>query len=282
MLDSKIMLNVKYFSDPTYTDYDKILGDEATGSATITLADSEYLYIGFYKPISEIYFEFTTPNINANTLAAEYYSEDDSDWSSLTITDETNGFTENGFIHFNRPVDSNDSNDWGENTVDSKELYWIRLQPSVTHSETVYKFCGLIFSDDKSLATINPFINDSEMLCGQTTHLKVHVAARNRIIQKLLTEGKIKYNSDGLRTRITGWDILDKNEVKEAAAYLALSFIYFNLSDNPVDSWMEKSKYYDRIYLNLIKSSVLSLDVDDDGLIDDTERVAFSTHTMVR
>ena len=282
MLDSKILLDFRYYSDPTYTDYTKQLGDESTGTATITLADSEYIYIGFYKPVAEIFFSFTTANTNANTLAVQYYSTDSSDWASLTVIDETNGFTTDGFLHFTRPVDSNDNDDWGANTIDSEELYWLRIQPSATHTETVFNFVGLVFSDAKSIAMYNPYINDSNLLMGQTTHLKMHCAARNQIIQKLFTEGMIKYDSSYSRTRITGWDILDKNEIKDAAAYLAISLIYFNLSDQPEDNWAVKAAKYDSMYRELIKTIYLTIDKNDDGEIDDTEKLAIVQHTMVR
>jgi hypothetical protein len=282
MLDSKILLDFRYYSDPTYTDYTKQLGDESTGSATITLTDSNYIYIGFYKPVAEIYFEFTTANTNANTLAVQYYSTASSDWASLTVIDETNGFTENGFLHFTRPVDSNDNDDWGETTIDSEELYWLRIQPSVAHSETVYKYVGLLFSDAKSLAMYNPYINDSSMLMGETTHLKMHCAARNQIIQKLFVEGQIKLDSSYKKTRITGWDVLDKNEIKDAAAYLALSLIYFNLSDQPEDNWAVKSNKYDIMYKELISTIYLTLDKNDDGEIDDTEKLSIVESRMIR
>jgi len=128
----------------------------------------------------------------------------------------------------------------------------------------------------------NPYINDSNLLMGQTTHLKMHCAARNQIIQKLFTEGMIKYDSSYSRTRITGWDILDKNEIKDAAAYLAISLIYFNLSDQPEDNWAVKAAKYDSMYRELIKTIYLTIDKNDDGEIDDTEKLAIVQHTMVR
>jgi len=270
MLDSQILLDVVHYNGSTNTDLKSTLGDPSSDTATITLDTDNYIYVGFYKPFGEVYFDFSTANTNDNTITAEYYSDSAGDWTSIDIIDETNGFKRSGFIHWNRP----DDEDWEETTYNSEELYWIRFATSATQSETVYNYAGIVFSDDKSLALYNPYINDTSMLMGQSNHLKIHIAARNQIVQRLVKGGHVKYNTLGNRVRLTGWDFLDKNEIKDAAAYLALSMIYFNLSDNPDDSWQFKSNKYEQLFEQLFNTVIISIDINDDGEIGENERSA--------
>ena len=270
MLDSQMLLDIRHYNGSTNSDLKVTLGEPSQDTSTITLDTDHYIYVGYYKPFGEVYLDFSTPNINASSISAEYYSDSAADWTSIDIVDETKGFTRNGFIQWSRPEDE----DWEESTYDSDELFWIRFKTSATHSETVYNYLGIVFSDDKSLAQHNPYINDSNMLMGQSNHLKIHVSARDRIIQRLLRGGYIKYNVNGYRTRLTGWDFLDKNEIKDAALYLALSMIYFNLSDDPEDAWMFKSMEYKKEYDSMIETAIMTIDTDDDGEVDISERAA--------
>ena len=74
---------------------------------------------------------------------------------------------------------------------------------------------------------------------------------------------------------ITKWDLLELGEVREAAKYLALSKIFFDVSENVDDKDFQKYSEFKSMYGQAFDLFYLSLDKDDDGEIDDaTERLA--------
>ena len=115
------------------------------------------------------------------------------------------------------------------------------------------------------------------------SYIKTHAAVKREILQKFRNKNYIVYNVDGNKEDINVWDLLDIEEVRLAASYLALSKIYFGLSDDEDDVWNSKSKYYEGKFNKYINIASLSIDIDDDGLMSDGEdKPAFSTRFMSR
>lgn len=274
MLDNKILLEIKSSISSTFADHKINLGDPTRDSVTKTFADSDYIYIGFFKPIKAFYIDLATANTNDITLSFEYYNG--SAWTTLSnAIDETNGLTRSGFIQWPESdfKDSTDNLLWDANEVDSLEKYWVRISFSAASSETTFNFIGLVFSDDTSLLTQLPYANDTQLLSGQSNHLKYHVSARDEIINKLESKGYFKIDTDNNVDRITPWDLLDINQVKLGAIYLVLSKIYFNLSDAVDDQWIDKSERLYERYDKMISNIRVSIDQDDDGETDNGERM---------
>lgn len=264
MLDSTTKLTVQHDANSVFTNHSYEAFDFSRDTFSLTLnATTSYLYVGFYKPINTFYVSVSTVNTNSNSLSLEYYNG--SSWVSLSCEDETKGFTRSGYISWERQ-DSHSSV-----SINSISKYYIRLRPSVTHSATVINGINLIFCDDNDLKYEVPEIGDTNHLAGKTSHILSCVASTNQIIQDFRNKDYRKTNSSGESVDITPWDLLEINQIKQAAVFLTLSKIYFNFSDNPDDKYSDKYKEYYKRYQDALSLARLNLDTDDDGIQDTNE-----------
>jgi len=267
MIDKRIQLDVFEDNNGTFTDHSVNAVDFVRDTFEVTLATgTDYLYVGFYKPVSALYAEISTVNTNAATMTVE--SWDGTAWTAVEHRDETKGLTRSGFVTWTRQnvVEEDD-----RATVNSVKQEWVRFSFDVTTSATTFAGLNLVFADDESLKVEFPQITDPRILTsGFSSNIVHHVAARDMIVQDLRTRGYIKYDSDNVRENMTQWDLLDVYEIKEAAKYAALAKIFFILSDDVEDNWWHKHKEYDEKYQRTMQMARLTFDADDDGDPEDT------------
>lgn len=279
MISKNDSLYVYHDDNGSFTDYSHKLTQFGRDSITISIANAtDYVYVGFDKPINAFYLDITTANGAEGSMAYEFYNG--SSYESVTnLNDDTLGAYRSGFIRWDRELTNQ-----AKSTVNSKELYWYRFKPSVDRTGIVVSGLNLVFSDDYELSLEQPYISDSEFLGTESSHIKTHVAVKREVIQRFRNKNYIKYNSvTGEKEDINGWDLLDIDEVKLASTYLALSKIYFQLSDNPEDVWASKAAIYEGKFNKYINLATLSVDVDDDGLQSDSEnKPAFANRYMNR
>lgn len=270
MIDPQTLLEIQLHNGTGYTDLKLDLG--VTGKLpTVTLKEGDYLYIGYHKPIKNVYFDIKTPNTISNTITVEHSKPHDGGWLHLNVFDETYGFTKSGYIQWLEL----DKELISEREINHITKYWIRIKVSADNTDAVWNFVGLILSTDHDLALENPYIMDQALLMGQSSHINAHISARNEIIQSLSNKGTIK--NIGVPRRLTFWDILDIQEFRQGSMFLALSKIYFNLSDNKDDTWLAKSKEYRKFYQDQIDLYFKTIDMNDDGVTSNAERSAIST-----
>lgn len=271
MLDLKNLLDIKYFNG-TYANYKMELGAPGRDTVPITVDSGEYLYIGLYKNIKNIYFDFSSPAATPTTLTLEYFNG--TDWSTIEAYDETNGFSRNGLIQWSELSDQK------EIEIDTVTKHWIRISTAAAYPAT-FNFIGLIFSSDSDLILENPFILDENLLMGESNHLKAHVAVRNEIVQTYSNKGIRKVSRDLKYETLSFWDMLNIQEFRQGAVFLALAKIYFNLSDREDDVWLKKSKEYRKRYQSQINLYYNSIDTNDDGVTNASERVRRSTTKII-
>jgi hypothetical protein len=275
MLRIKEKLTILDDNNSVFTNYSTEALDYDRDTFTITLdSTTSYLYVGFYKPINTFYAEIDTANTNAGLLTGEYYNG--SSWSSLTnMFDETKSLVRSGFIQWDRNL-----TDETITTIDSIELFWYRFRPSVTHSATVLKGINTVFSDDTDLK--REFFEIADLLpSGETSHILSHVASREQIIQAIRQGGLYKYNS-ATRKDITAFDIHDVGQIKLASTYLTLSKIFGAVTDDPDDTYKDKSKEYRAQYGLAVKTPYIDIDTDDDGIRDAGETKQVRTTRIFR
>jgi hypothetical protein len=267
------MMNLKILHDDngTYKDYSRQAKDFLSDTFTIDLnASEDYLYVGLYKPFNKFYSLFETANINASEFTAEYY--DGSAWYDLDeFEDQTEGFTESGFMSWNRT-----QTDWAESEINSINRFWIRLRPSVDHSAAVLYGMDLIFSTDKDLTEEYPTIM-SFLPSGATTFISFHQAAKRQVIQTLRNEGHTIINSNGDVKKLTEWDINDPDELKQMSKYVALSSIFLMVSDRPDDKYNQLALRFRDMATESMSNYRLNIDLDDDGE-EDSEELAYRSH----
>lgn len=271
MLDIRNALEVRHSDSGTFTDFKFEAQDFTRDTFALALTvNLDYLYVGFYKPISCIYIDAPTPNTVAGYLTAEYFNG--TAFVALEgYVDETKNLSRNGFISWSR-----NQNSENYTTIDGLQAYWYKFKSSTTTSDITMNALNLIFSDDQALKVKFNKILSEEFLDGELTHNRVHVACRDEIVEDFRRKGYKKYNTQGSDTAITPWDLHDIFEIKEASSFLALSKIFFDFSDKPDDIWMVKSKYYTALYEECLELASVSIDVNDDGIEEEAEKLAES------
>lgn len=277
MIESKSSLYIKYDADGTYTDYSHKCSNFSRDTFTITLDEAtDYIYIGFKKPINALYFNHNSTGYTEGSLTLEYYNG--STYTPVsTLADDTFGLYRSGFIKWERSLDH------AESTEDSTQAYWYRLRVSAARTDLEISGINLVFADDYELSLEQPYINTPEFLGNLSSHIKTHAAVRNEVIQRFRNKNYIKVNQQGQKEDINVWDLHDIDEVKQAAVYLAISKIYSNMSDDPTDVWQAKADEYYQKFEKYIQIATLSLDTNDDGIETNEERATpFQTRHISR
>lgn len=266
MIDSKSALTIKYDSSGVFTDYTNKAVNYARDSFIITLDSvTDYLYIGFKKPITAFYIDILNTSYTEANLELDYF--DGTDYYPVDgLADDTLGLSRSGFISFDREQESH-----AKSSVDSNTMYWYRLRVDETRTDLEVSGINLIFVDDFELSKEVSIINDEGFRSGEASHIKIHESVRDDILQAFGKQDYYKINSLGQKEDINIWDLHDLAEVKVAAKYKALSKIYYNVSDQAGDVYDTKSKHYQNLYEKNINLARLSLDVNDNGKVEASE-----------
>lgn len=246
-----------------------------------TLLDSQFIYLGYKKPINAFYAGLDTANTNSATLNVEYYNG--TGWASVTeLKDETRAFKRSGFVRWDR----NQENET-KTTVNSLELFWIRVSTSVTTSALVFSGINMLLSDDLMLKEIDPSLLSSDYYPdGESSFIGFHQAAKSHIIQRLRNEGKGTYSVEGDEfvkfNDLNIFDLLDYRQLSEASKYLCAAKIYFDRSDSLDDKYYQKFQDYTNMFNQAYRVYFLSLDTNDDGKQSEAERKNFQSRVINR
>jgi|SRR6056297_1509106 len=224
------------------------LSDFQKDTETITLTDADFLYIGYTSRFSAFYFYADALNSNDVTLKIEFFNG--SSWVDVSFFDDTLNFSRNGFVFWDFLLN------WQTYVHEDVENYFIRISTSSSTSEMIVKAINILFSTDQELYKVYyPLATDTSFLLGADDFTLIHEDVRNSIVQKFRNKGLRKLNDDRDRwLRVTPLDILDIQEVRQAATYFALSRIFYNVSDSFEDIWYKK-------YLDTQKKAEVFLDL---------------------
>lgn len=243
------------------TDHSDDLFDFTRDQVSISFGTSDFIYIGFYKPINFFYIDLADANVNNTTLQATIW--DGTNWVSVSLEDKTKGFKRSGYVSFNDSI----KDSMKSKTINTKDLFWIRLATSSAMSPVLINGLNVIFADDQELIVEQPEIKSEDFLNGKQSHILTHIAVRNQIIEDLNSKLSPKFDQvSGQQVELTAWDLLDITQLRQSAINLALSKIYFNLSDKPDDKFYQLSQDYNSRYQKSIQLSFLAIDRNDDGL----------------
>lgn len=271
------MNELKVFIDDNSSFSDISLGMEnyiRDTSALPLVALEDYIYCGLYKKFQQLYAELSTANTNAATFTAEYYNG--TTWVSLVnFIDESLGFTRSGFLKWDL-----DQTNWATVAVNSETLYWIRLKPSADFSAgTILGGLNIVFSNDVDMQEGYSTIDDLKASANES-FIQYHQAARNEIIQLLRNAGHTKYNNELLN--ITKWDILKPHEIREASKWKALELFFFELSNEVGDKYDQLSQKCANKFSSAFNLYLLSIDKDDDGVLDSNESASVNFVKVIR
>jgi len=237
MRDLLTRLTILTEASSVFADKSDALMDFGNDTESVTLTTADKLYIGYQKMIRSVFFLINTPSTGSRKIKVEFF--DGSSWVEAYSVDDTKGFTRSGFISWDLPLD-----DAEKVTVNSEELWWVRLSVTVNTSAVALQAVSGVFSDDAELKKEFPRIMDTGFLLGQTSHALIHEATRDEIVQKFRNKGVRSKFADKYR-RLTFWDLMDFQELKQGATLLALSKILSNVADSGKgDNWGAKSSMF--------------------------------------
>lgn len=248
--------------------------------ASLVMNIGDKLYLGLYKPFNSAYVEFATPSAE---VSVTFRYSDGSSFQPLSVTDDSKGFSRSGFIKWERNIE-----DWAEQSVNGQSLYWIEIEFNEAVSFEIQGF-NIVFSSDYDIEIKNPFAMDY-LPKNDSSFIRYHVACRDEIVQLLRNGGYVKMPSgsddlffQGINSKkdLNKWDLLDIEQVKEAATFRALSLIFFNESRNVEDKEYNLYRQYQGKFGQSFKLFYISLDTDDDGIEDNNEKLANNEITVV-
>lgn len=267
-------LYVIHDDNTVFADYSKESKDYLRDSYSIDfVAIEDALYIGLYKPFNSVYVELETPSIVDQDFI--FKVNNGTSEVSLVTDDDTKAFQRSGFIRWDRDTE------WTETTVNNITAYWVKIEAPGDFTATI-KGLNIVFADDLHLKAEQPNINRL-IPVNEISFINYHVAARDEIIQTIRNSGEVKQKDTAAAKleNITKWDILDIGEIAQAAKYLALSKIYFDISENSDDKSYQRYKNYMGSYGKAFKLFYKSIDNNDDGVADETESLKIRSSEMV-
>jgi len=274
MIRTMNKLSVLHDSNSVFADYSNKAVDYGRDSFSFTLINAtDYLYIGFYKPINSAYIELSTVSTTETAFSGEYYA---GAWTSLTgFHDDTAALKRSGFFQWDRNL----SNEVAT-TINGVEQFWYRFKPDADTSAVVFDGINIVFADDEDLRR-ELYEISKWVPSGQNSHILTHVAARDEMVQSIRNNGNKKLNGT-VKKDITAFDLLDVEQVKTAATYLAMAKIFSAITDDPDDTYRQKSLQYRTMYDGAMNLVYLNVDRDDDGVRDTSETLEIQFNRLVR
>lgn len=220
------------------------------------------VYIGYYKPIRNVYVEMVSRAFE-DVLSLQYWNG--SEYVDLPdLEDKTFGLVESGLISWGEAVQV-------KTTVEGREAYWLKLN-TTTPAEIEINGINLVLSNDKDLSFV-PNLKD-HLAPTSSSFIAFHEEARNMIIQYLRNSGKkINGYEDIFLKQVDQFDLLDINELKQASKYLALHLIFDDLSKSNDDQYFAKAERFWSSYESSLNDRLLSIDVNNNGIKDDIENL---------
>lgn len=118
-------------SGASYTDVTTAFGSAGTDVAIFD-EDDDLIYIGDAAQFNTIEVILATVASNPGIKPTFEYSQGSSAWATLAVSDDTNGFRENGTIFYAIP------GDWATDTVNAvASKYWVRIKRTTNNLDTV-------------------------------------------------------------------------------------------------------------------------------------------------
>ena len=134
-----------------------------------------------------------------------------------------------------------------------------------------------LFSVDEELRMLEPDILNW-LPVGYSNFNHIHRLAQKNILD-WLDELRI-YKQDG--SRFTKADIVEKDQVRRLSLFMSLRMIFEGLSNQTDDVFAEKAARYRAMEKEAKNRNYISLDADDDGIIQADERKDNRTFILVR
>lgn len=230
---------------------------------------TDSFYIGFEGKFSARHFKMATVNTNPSTVTIEYWNG--SAWTAVKdVVDQTVGFTQSGFIHWEN------YDNWKTHKlapISEVDLYWVRLKVTANLSAgTALQSVLNIFCDDDLLRAYYPeLVADTRYLPpDRTDFIEQYLAAKDLVVLRLKQRQLITDESQ----------VIDVNGIEVAAVHAAAVLIMRPIatSDETRQRVADAQKAFDD------ESGQLTLRVDQnsDGKVDEAEKQDVRTMNWTR
>ncbi len=134
-----------------------------------------------------------------------------------------------------------------------------------------------LFSDDEDLVTWEPDVV-KWVATGRSSFLREHREAQEQVMYYLDRQGY----TDVYGAKFTKFDIIDHSEVNEWSKFLALSIIYWGISNKKDDVFLNKHYVYVKKYTEARDRAILRLDINRDKRSDPGENSTIQGAMVVR
>jgi len=220
-------------SGSVYSDYSS-LRDYYGSAKSISLSNTEYLYLGSPFKFNQFYIKFSVLSTVSNSLNIELF--DGVSWQYVSsIEDGTNGFKNSGHVSFipdkYKTWQNLDSNFVDSNMPMVYEYYWLRISVTSTLSPVPsISFIGHLFLESDNLLSgeFPNFANASFMTAfktGKTDWEEQRYLATNLIIERLIQKNIL----------VDGNQLLDIKRLRGATIQKTAQLIFNSMGDDYLD-----------------------------------------------
>ena len=250
-----------------------VLDDEKTAMAsfgdnrTYVSTTARDIEIFFTKPINSVFIYLPTPMTSANTITAMFLQKPDGSTINLpNFVDGTEGLTQSGFLYWTPEKDVYDN-------VQSGEIYSIKVGYT-DNIDATFGGINLLFCDKFDLLREYPDLDnlldiaDERVITPQLVRLMESTMLE--IEKKIQNSPFWKEDRQYFFTakELDRWDLLQINEINQAAIFWTIGKIFYFLSDTPGDIYSVKAGDYRARGEAAFASVNLSLDFNDNGSLD--------------
>jgi hypothetical protein len=265
----------------TYTDEftDYTLTNEKKAGITLP-EEAFYLYIAQDLPFNHVFIQVTTANTVATTVVIEHW--DGTAWRACNdVLDDTvtsgKPLTTSGFLQWQIDddyspcviTDTSDSTATDLNGLKVYDKYWFRISYADVLDSAVLKCVRFQFTNSSIIKGLDIEL-DTYLLSfasGKTDWYDEISTASDLVVIDLKRMGLIKGYGN----------IISFDTIALITAYRTLTLIYFSLGP----AYLERYKVVSAEYTNLLTSSKLTVDTDDNAKVS-TDEVRRGYRRMVR
>ena len=230
-------------------------------------SNTKALQIEFTKALNSIFIYLPTPSSTANTISSMTLIKPTGAQIPLTnFVDGTQGLTQSGFLYWEPERDVFDD-------FQSGVIYTLSIDYLNDISAT-FGGVNILFCDKFDLLREYP---DLDSLLGISSESVISTQLI-RIMESTMLEIEKKVQNSPFwkedrqyfftAKQLDRWDLLQINEINQAAIFWTLGKIFYFLSDSPGDIYSLKSGDYRARGETAFESVNLSLDFNDNGSLD--------------
>ena len=225
------------------------------------------LQIEFTKPLNSIFIYLPTPSSTENTISSMTLTKPGGiEIPFVDFVDGTQGLTQSGFMYWKPERDSTD-------IFQSGQIFTLRINYAADISAT-FGGVNILFCDKFDLLREYPDLDNllgiaSESIISQQL-IRMMESTMLEIEKKVQNSPFWKEDRQYFFTakELDRWDLLQIDQINQAAIFWTLGKLLYFLSDTPGDIYALKSDGYKARGESAFESVNLSLDFNDNGSLD--------------